>query len=247
MNTKSLEEKLEKISAFTPISLQLDFSIPIKINRIPPFEVFANAYGFHIQGKQISDITPIDYEIFESIHQPTGYSITNMDTLNNRLFQNAYQLPRFGGNIGIRPIPFLGIYLPLHYIKLKTVLGADCIDWAEEQMNLGGFNTGIGIRLDYKIGNFLFMGKFENWNPIFKNSASDVIFEPSSNALNPKLKSFLLGAEASVVIDSQFVLSLYYDYINIKGFFGYSATSPTRLHQFSQHNLGLKLVYKFEL
>jgi tetratricopeptide (TPR) repeat protein len=240
-------QKLKKISAFTPLSLQLDFSIPLKIRGITPFELFASAYGFHIQGKKIADITPINYEISEGIHQPTGYSITSMDTLNTQLFENAYQFTRFGGNVGIRPIPFLGVYLPLHYIKVKSVLGAECIDCAEEQLNIGGFNTGIGVRLDYTIGNFLFMAKFENWGPVFKNSSSNVIFEPPVNVLNPKVKSYMIGAEVGVVMDSQFVLSLYYDHANIKGFFGYSLNSPTRLHQFAQHNLGLRLVYKFEL
>ena len=245
--------KHSRTGILAPIGLEATFSAPIQITSLPPIQLTGSVFYSSSTGYNLERIHSVnDSIIYEEGDSPAPGqgTISNVDTLNFSLYRNAYRFNRLGLKIGVSAFNILTVYVPLQKINLDVQTGAPCLDCTLEQVHAGRFAAGLGIELKYSLGDFDFMGYWENWNSVFNHVKSQnelydgrrawgTIFSPNAYSRN-------VGLQVGYAIDGQLKISLRYENPLVRGNFQSKSTNSD-IRKFSQHLFRVRLTYQLGL
>ena len=246
--------KHSKTSVFTPISFGVDLNTPIRIPSVPPLRVYA---GLNFTSYSVFNLNQIeavqDYEIYNEgdVYEPTGETIVDRDTLYFGLYRNGTKFTQFSGKLGVTLLDFLTVYVPFQKLALNVQPGLPCLECSEEEVQVGQFGVGLGVKLEYTTSYFTFSAFWENWNKNFNKSlTNNVMFDGSTAGLgmfSPNAFSRNLGVQMAYRINSDFSFGLRYENPVVRGEFRGDGFVNKEVHSFSQHLIRARLTYNISL
>jgi tetratricopeptide (TPR) repeat protein len=241
------------MSVIAPVSAEVTFNAPLRINYIPPIQIVGGAFFSSNKGYNLSKIESANDTAFYDIGDtpiPGMGQITQIDTLSYVMNMNAYRFNRFGFKVGISAFNIVTIYVPFQKINLDVQVDAPCLDCTTEQIHVGRFAAGLGVELKYALGDFTFLGFWENWNAVFNHVKSQNVLYTDGRAgasvFSPNAFSRNMGLQVGYNIGDGFVLNLRYENPMVRGYFQ-SISGQSDLRKFSQNLLKIRLTYTLGL
>lgn len=246
--------KHSKYSIFAPISLGVDLKAPIKIPSVPPLRVYAGLSFTSYSVFNLDQIQAVqDYEIYNEggEYEPTGETVVDRDTNYMGLYMNGTKFTQFSGKVGVTFLDFVTLYVPFQKVALNVQPGLPCLECAEDEIQVGQFGVGLGLKLDYTIDFFTVSAFWENWNKNFnKNLTNNVMFDGSTAGLgtfSPNAFSRNLGVQMAFAVSDAFSLGIRYENPVVRGEFRGLNFGNKEVHNFSQHLLRARLTYNLPL
>ena len=236
------------------ISLEMEFRIYDFYNSSFFDGIFLSVEPFFssFQNYFFDDVKPLDYPELKGGEIPNGNLVTDVDTLFNFLFENAFQLRRWGTRIGIRPIPQVQLLFPIQYVGFQYQHRIPCLSCQDNRIEAGTFNLGYGVKLGHRFGNGIgIYGYWESWSANFTESINpSAEYYTGSNASTPaSASSSLLGFEFQIPVYNNH-LTIKYENPRISAgmegaFDGLENTEPTNVNTISMHYWQLRYTINF--